>query len=242
MSNSERTELAPGCVVVRFVPSEPASPEQAAENLSLLSAEERGRHGRRAGSAQAEFCSAHALLRRTLSLYADLEPADWRFSPDALGKPGIVNPPWNRFLRFNLSHTRGLVACAVAREAEVGIDVETTGRARSYSRLADRVLSPSERERWQGLASSQQAGGFLDYWTLKEAHLKALGTGIRSELNRLEFDLLGEEGACRRGELGPEERNGGCHYLRLRPSAAHRIAVACAQVPSPRWDVLELDP
>ncbi|MDE0886175.1 MAG: 4'-phosphopantetheinyl transferase superfamily protein [Myxococcota bacterium] len=242
MSNSESLPLAPGCVVVRYMPSEPASPERAEENLSLLSVEERQRHGRRTPSARAEFCSAHALLRRTLSLYADLEPADWRFSPDAMGKPGIVNPPWDRSLHFNLSHTRGLVACVVARDMGVGIDVETPRRSRDYSQLAERVLSASERARWKELPPSQQPAGFLDYWTLKEAHLKATGTGIRSALDRLEFRLEGADRAHCRAEAGPGGREPACHYLRLRPTENHHVAVACTQAAPPRWDVSGLDP
>ena len=242
MSNSEPLPLAPGWVVVRYMPSEPASPERAEENFALLSAEERRRYGRRTASAQAEFCSAHALLRRTLSLYADLKPGDWRFSPDAMGKPGIVNSPWDRSLHFNLSHTRGLVACVVAGDRDVGIDVETTLGSRRYSDLADRVLSASERTRWKELPSTEQPAAFLDYWTLKEAHLKAEGTGIRSALDRLEFSLEGAEGAHCRAEADPGGRERACHYLRLRPTENHRMAVACNQAPPPRWDVSGLDP
>ena len=48
-------------------------------------------------------------------------------------------------LRFNLSHTRGLVACGVALEHDVGVDVEHVDRRIEIGRLAESVFSESER-------------------------------------------------------------------------------------------------
>jgi len=241
MSSTERQALDLGCVVVRYAPSEPPSPARAQQDLALLSREERERYRRQTDARRAEFCSAHALLRRTLSLYADLEPPDWRFASDPMGKPAIVNPPADAPLTFNLSHTRGLVACVVSRETALGVDVESSQRPRSYSLLADRVLAPGEREAWKNLPVSEQAGRFLDYWTLKEAHLKAQGTGIRSRLDALEFSLEGADGAGCRVAAGRESADGGCHYLRLRPTPIHFLAVACAGNRAPGWDVGGVD-
>jgi hypothetical protein len=52
-----------------------------------------------------------------LSRFGETSPEDWRFDTDAHGKPSVVTsqagvPP----LVFNLSHTHGLVACAVAAQ------------------------------------------------------------------------------------------------------------------------------
>src|SRR5262252_560578 len=63
-----------------------------------------------------DFSVAHDLLRRSLSRYGAAEPADWRFDTIANGKPVVrvfeadAEP---EPLCFSLSHTRGLVACAV---------------------------------------------------------------------------------------------------------------------------------
>src|SRR5262249_23664902 len=66
-----------------------------------------------------------ALLRTTLSRYADADPAQWHFETNEYGRPHITAPEIERDLRFNLSHTDGLVALAVTEGCEIGIDVES---------------------------------------------------------------------------------------------------------------------
>ena len=66
---------------------------------------------------------AHALARLTLSRYAPVPPEAWSFSLGEHGRPEIEGPSDAGRLRFNLSHTRGMVACAVVRELDIGVDV-----------------------------------------------------------------------------------------------------------------------
>jgi 4'-phosphopantetheinyl transferase len=233
--------LEPGHVAVRYARAGTLSGRRKEEALALLSGDERERYDRRRGCARSEFLCAHALLRRTLSLYSITDPAAWRFAPDALGKPGIVHPQPEDELRFSLSHTRGLVACAVAQGVAVGIDVESSTPRRAYEALAQRVLSPLEREDFEALPPPEQKGRFLDYWTLKEAHLKARGTGIRSRLDALDFRLLGGGGAQIRVGVDPGCVEGGWHYFRLRPTAAHYLAVTFAGSEPPRWEIAQVD-
>jgi len=68
------------------------------------------------------------LLRETLSRYAPVQPADWRFVPGPQGKPAIAEPAGLQ-LSFNLSHARGQVVCALTEGCEIGVDLEETTRA-----------------------------------------------------------------------------------------------------------------
>ena len=97
--------------------------------LEWLSAEERTRCARLAfASDRRDFIAAHALLRHALSAHGHRDAREWLFIPDANGKPELASAPGERpQLAFNLSHTRGLVACVVARDVDVGIDVERVG-------------------------------------------------------------------------------------------------------------------
>ena len=75
------------------------------------------------------FLMTRALVRTTLSRYAPVAPADWRFITNAHGRPEILDRPAGvPDLRFNISHTDGLIACAVTIGREVGVDVEHIGR------------------------------------------------------------------------------------------------------------------
>ncbi|MCM1206740.1 MAG: 4'-phosphopantetheinyl transferase superfamily protein [Firmicutes bacterium] len=105
---------------------------------------------------------------------------DLEFSLGEHGKPEIKGRP---DIRFNLSHCRCAVACAVD-SVPVGVDIERTGR---YSRsLAERTLSAAElhsilyASEDTSLARKPEETDlmFTVLWTKKEALLKLLGTGI----------------------------------------------------------------
>ena len=98
-----------------------ALPERADPDAAdgLLSEEERERAGALLRPADRRaFTVAHALLRTALSRRRpDVPPSAWTFRTGPAGKPELDGPA---VLRFNLTHADGLVACAVAGEAEIG--------------------------------------------------------------------------------------------------------------------------
>jgi 4'-phosphopantetheinyl transferase len=71
--------------------------------------------------------------------------------------------------RFSLSHTRGLVACVVSCDAEVGVDAESGSRIVDVERLMPGVCSIDEQAQVCAAAPSARAERFLELWTLKEA-------------------------------------------------------------------------
>ncbi len=82
---------------------------------------------------------------------------------------------------FNISHTDGLVVCAIAQTGRVGIDVE-----RHLAVDFDNLKSTMNGEQWKMIHSaSNKEAQFYQFWTMKEAVLKADGTGIVHPLNEL---------------------------------------------------------
>lgn len=69
------------------------------------------------------YLVTRALLRSVLSYYVNLNPKDWRFTFNAYGKPEIAEDLINMPLRFNLSHTDGIVICAIVLNHDIGVDV-----------------------------------------------------------------------------------------------------------------------
>ena len=128
-----------------------------------------------------------ALQRTVLSEYEDIPPSEWRFAQDSAGKPYIAD--FSTSLSFNLSHTREWIACAVARHPFIGIDIEHSERNSKIVLLAERFFSRQECEALTSLPAAQQKSRFFDYWTLKEAYIKARGEGISLGLNRFGFEL-----------------------------------------------------
>src|SRR5215218_6477573 len=93
---------------------------------SLLSDEEHARMARFVFDRDRRaFLLTRALVRTTLSRYAPVRPADWKFIANVHGRPEILDRPSGvPDLRFNILHTDGLIACAVTIGREVGVDVE----------------------------------------------------------------------------------------------------------------------
>lgn len=165
-------------------------PELLAEYRHLLSPGERQRLERfHFARHRHEFLVSHALVRTVLSRYAEAPPREWQFETGTHGKPEIAAPQGGPPLRFNLSHTQGLVACGVTLNRDLGVDVENIEREVSVD-LARRFFAPSEVAHLEGLPVAQQQGTFFQFWTLKESYIKARGLGLAIPLEDFAFQLV----------------------------------------------------
>jgi 4'-phosphopantetheinyl transferase len=137
-------------------------------------------------AADAEsFLAAHALARAMLSSATGRSSDFWRYSIGAFGKPELAPECDMPALRFNVSHTRGLVACAVGFH-DVGLDVESQQREIG---LAEDILAPEEALILRLAPGAARPGMFFRFWTLKEAFIKATGEGLHRPLNSFSFQL-----------------------------------------------------
>ena len=157
--------------------------------LAILDPSERSAYQRfLVEGAKNTYLVAHALCRLALSAYCDVAPAAWRFLQQPRGKPYLVGPAdAGELLQFNLSHSKRSVLCGVARATPLGVDIEDDTRKLDPSHLAPSVLTAREWADCQQHALVKQR--FLQYWTIKEAYLKAQGQGIAEGLIHLEIDL-----------------------------------------------------
>jgi len=146
---------------------------------ALLSAGENERYRRfRFDKDRHNFLVSHALVRKVLSAYVDVDPSSWQFTSGQYGRPEIAGPDITSPLRFNLTHTAGLVACIVALDADCGIDVEQLSARGNLSGIAGKMFAASEQQTLKGLQGQDFLEQFFCFWTLHEAYCKALGTGI----------------------------------------------------------------
>jgi 4'-phosphopantetheinyl transferase len=132
-----------------------------------------------------QYKAAHALKRLMLTSAVGgvVAPGSWAFETDARGKPRVAD---GAGLQFNLSHTRGLVACAVSWQVELGVDVENLDR-RAPLELAGTYFAPAEQAWLRGLPTAARPRGFFQLWTLKEAYIKATGLGLAQPLEAFAF-------------------------------------------------------
>lgn len=126
-----------------------------------------------------EHETAHALARQLLAEKQGISRDAVTIWRENSGKP-VTDRGY-----FSLSHSHGLVACAVA-EVPVGIDVE---KIRPVSPQLLRVLSPDERE------SVRCDEDFFRLWTLKEALVKCRG-GVLGQVRHVHFQISGNAITC----------------------------------------------
>jgi phosphopantetheinyl transferase len=124
--------------------------------------------------------ASEELLRRCLSHYIQRPSDSWLFLRQEDGKPELQDSTIP--LAFNISHSDDYLAIAVCdRGYQLGVDVEVP-RERAFLRLARRYFADSETAALERVPVTELSDLFYRYWTLKEARLKALGSGLRTPL------------------------------------------------------------
>jgi 4'-phosphopantetheinyl transferase len=140
------------------------------------------------------FLVSHALLRCVLGRSLDREPASLVFERGVHGKPLLSDPaPSSVPLSFNLSHSGGQAVVAVrAGAAAIGVDIESHRPGRRFAALAERYFSSEEVRALSAVHAEARSERFYDLWTLKEAYLKARGTGLQLPLGDFGFSFQGD--------------------------------------------------
>jgi len=113
----------------------------------------------------ARYLQSHGAVRAILARYTG---APLEFALHEHGKPYLPLAPE---LRFNLSHSHEMALVAVAREIEVGVDVERLRPLPRFAEIAERFFPPGEPVPEDEIA-------FFRRWTRIEAALKACGAGL----------------------------------------------------------------
>lgn len=172
-----------------------------------------------------EYLITRALVRTVLSRYAPVRPEAWAFSANSYGCPAIASPEGTG-LRFNLSNTRGMVCCLVAQDRDLGVDVEDIERAGESVGIADRFFSPSEVVELSAQPEERRRARFFDYWTLKEAYIKARGMGLAIPLDHFSFQLAAGQpiGIAFDPQLVDDPTS--WQFEQLRPAETHLISMA----------------
>ncbi|OJW52183.1 MAG: hypothetical protein BGO67_10275 [Alphaproteobacteria bacterium 41-28] len=166
--------------------------------VSLLSEDERHMASKfRYAKDQRNFITSRGMLRCLLGGYLKKEPQDIEIVYGLWGKPCLVEKP----LYFNLSHSRDHVLYAIARDYEIGIDIEYIDHTFDLALLVSSILSSQERVHWENTKSEDKVNTFFKLWVCKEAFLKAFGKGwisdpqitVLQELDCFKNDAMGAD-------------------------------------------------
>jgi 4'-phosphopantetheinyl transferase len=187
-----------------------------------LSAEEHERLQRQQNAIQRNrHLTARAWLRERLAHKLGLEPLAVSLRTGEFGKPELAFDPAP--LRFNLSHTAAEVVAAFSADGEVGIDLEHVQSEMVTRETAALFLSADELARVFALEGEERVVEFFRRWTLKEAVLKAAGTGLHADPREIVLVPLADDGGWRT-EFGGR-RWTACEFS-LAPGLVGAVAVA----------------
>jgi 4'-phosphopantetheinyl transferase len=201
-------------------------PRILARYAAIITPEERVRHDRFVFPRDRhQFLVTRGVLRTLIGQYLQIDPAGCVFESNRYGRPSLAGPA-AATLGFNLSHTNGLVAYAIAGVPEIGIDVEHVERATDSLNLARRFFSPSEADALDALPLSERPSRFFDYWTLKEAYIKARGLGLSLPLDGFSMQLDAGGPPRIRFAASIYTDQDSWQYAQCNPSPRHRLAVA----------------
>jgi len=157
--------------------------------------------------------SDDALRAPSLETNLASRPRDVRFRYGKYGKPELISEGDQSGLAFNLAHSGTRVAFALGYYRRIGIDIEQ-GRAgldlldlaRHY--FCAREVAALEQAPWQATKA------FFKYRTLKEAFMKAEGSGLAMQLTALDVASV-PDGPPRLPVLPIEDVSRGIHVQRL---------------------------
>jgi len=161
------------------------------------------------------FIAARGALRAILGRYLNRSPRDLSFRYSSYGKPALDLGSGDDRLRFNLSHSQGMALYVIARDREVGVDIERVRSDLEVDQIAERFFSPSEISSLRALPVALRRNAFFLCWTRKEAYIKARGEGLSLPLDHFDVSIAPGEPAA---------------LLRTRPDSAEAF----------RWSLRDL--
>jgi 4'-phosphopantetheinyl transferase len=124
---------------------------------------------------RSRYVVARGLLRTLLGERLGIDPERVAFAYGEHGKPRLAE---DTGLRFNLSHSNGLMALALCEGREVGVDVEAKRDDLFTTGIARRYLPAPTADEIERRTGTERTAGFFRAWVRQEAYAKGRGAGL----------------------------------------------------------------
>lgn len=176
-----------------------------------------------------KFILFRGCLRFVLARYLKITPAQIRFSYSSYGKPMLVKEINQQGVSFNQSHTIGLGLIAITQNLSIGVDIERIRDDFPYEDIAHNYFSRNEVSELEKLSQPARKEAFFNFWTRKEAFLKAIGCGLSSPLDSFDVSLPTNEGlVILSTSINPKEvNNWSIQNLIIQKDYSAALAIQC---------------
>lgn len=126
-------------------------------------------------SARECYRIGHTALRMILAGYLCMPADSLEFQVNPYGKLFL---PEDYGIYFNISHAGEYVVLAFGRFSPIGIDIEEVYDLSAADVIIKRFFHPREAREYPAVSDSLRQDWFFKRWTVREAYVKGLGTGL----------------------------------------------------------------
>ncbi|MDE0304850.1 MAG: 4'-phosphopantetheinyl transferase superfamily protein [Albidovulum sp.] len=144
-----------------------------------------------------EFALCRAALRSLLCDRLGCNNEQLAFGIAAHGKPFALVDGLPADVSVNVRHSGKHGLIALAPQGRLGVDVEERVARNDLGGISDFVFGPGEQANFEKAEGQEKHHLFFTFWTLKEALIKALGTGFSLDPSRFEIPSAMRLGARR---------------------------------------------
>jgi 4'-phosphopantetheinyl transferase len=138
---------------------------------------------------QTNFVIRRAILRHLTASYLGLAASSVKLLSPPNGKLVISGQDGLEGIRFNCSHSADWGLIAIARNREVGVDLEQHRPLADVMALANTCFSHHEIAELTKVPEGLKTQCFYNGWTRKEAFVKAIGLGLSFPPNNVSVSL-----------------------------------------------------
>ncbi|HEX2960812.1 MAG TPA: 4'-phosphopantetheinyl transferase superfamily protein [Ignavibacteriales bacterium] len=132
------------------------------------------------------FIISRGVLRVLIARYLNTSSERVNLLFNEYGKPFLKG---ERALKFNVSHSNGILLFAFAWNYELGVDIELIRPDFADMEIAGRFFSKNEMLALSVLPDELRKIAFFNCWTRKEAYIKAKGMGLSIPLDSFDVSL-----------------------------------------------------
>ncbi len=134
-----------------------------------------------------EFTLCRAALRSLLCGELGCRNGDLAIDFLEFGKPFAMVEGTPAPVAFNVSHSGRHGLIALASEGRIGVDVEERSPDRDLDSMIRMLFAPGERSAFNTVSGIGKIDLFYRLWTMKEALIKAVGSGLSLDTARFEI-------------------------------------------------------
>lgn len=165
--------------------------DREAEAAQWLDAEELARMNRfKVARPRTQYVLCRSALRACLCYTLGCGNSDLSFGYGEFGKPFAIVSGRQDPVSFNVTHSGQHGLIAVSKSCRLGVDAEIRRDNRDFDGIGEKVYGENERSALKVCAGAAKSRMFYRLWAMKEALIKAIGTGF--SLNPSRFEIPAE--------------------------------------------------